>query len=71
MNQDTIQGNWKQMRGAVLKTWGSLTDNDLDVIAGDREKLLGKIQERYGIARDDAEKQLKDFERDRDSREAA
>ena len=62
MNQDRIQGNWKELKGKVKEKWGKLTDNDLTVIDGQRDQLVGKIQERYGIARDGAEKQLKQFE---------
>jgi uncharacterized protein YjbJ (UPF0337 family) len=62
MNWDTIQGNWKQLTGQAKQQWGKLTDDDLDVVACHREQLAGKIQERYGIAKDEAEKQLKDWE---------
>ena len=58
MNWDQAKGQWTQMKGSVRKQWGKLTDDDLDVIAGEREKLVGKIQERYGIAKEDAEKQI-------------
>ena len=63
MNEDTINGNWKQFNGKVKEQWGKLTDDDLDVIAGKRDQLVGKIQERHGIARDDAEKQVSDWEK--------
>ena len=62
MNQDRIQGRWKQLKGKVKEQWGKLTDDDLDVIAGRRDMLAGKIQERYGIAKDEAEKQLSAWE---------
>jgi uncharacterized protein YjbJ (UPF0337 family) len=62
MNWDTIQGNWKQLTGQAKAQWGKLTDDDLQVVAGHRDQLSGKIQERYGIAKDEAEKQLKDWE---------
>jgi uncharacterized protein YjbJ (UPF0337 family) len=62
MNVDRIEGNWRQFKGKILQQWGKLTDDDFDVINGKREELLGKIQERHGIARDAAEKQLKDWE---------
>jgi uncharacterized protein YjbJ (UPF0337 family) len=62
MNEDRIEGNWKQFKGKVKQQWGKLTDDDLDVIAGRRDELAGKIQERHGVARDEAERQLKDFE---------
>ena len=58
MNWDQAKGQWTQMKGSVRKQWGKLTDDDLDVIAGEREKLVGKIQERYGIAKEEAEKQI-------------
>lgn len=66
MNWDTIQGNWKQVTGRAKQQWGKLTDDDLKVIAGHRDVLAGKIQERYGIAKDVAEKQLSDWERSAD-----
>lgn len=62
MNWDQIAGNWKQVKGVVREKWGKLTDDDVDIIAGKRDILLGKIQERQGIARDEAEKELKDWE---------
>jgi uncharacterized protein YjbJ (UPF0337 family) len=61
MNWDTIQGKWKQSSGAVKEKWGKLTDDDLTVIAGKKEQLVGKIQERYGVAKDAAEKQVNEF----------
>jgi len=61
MNWDTIQGNWKQLTGHVKMQWGRLTGDDLSQIAGQRERLTGKIQERYGIAQDEAERQLNDW----------
>jgi uncharacterized protein YjbJ (UPF0337 family) len=62
MNDDRIEGNWKQFKGKVKEQWGKLTDDDLDVISGRRDQLAGKIQERHGVARDEAERQIKDFE---------
>jgi uncharacterized protein YjbJ (UPF0337 family) len=61
MNWDQMQGKWKQVKGEVQRQWGKLTDDDYDVIAGDREKMVGKLQERYGIAREDAERQIDDW----------
>ena len=58
MNEDRIQGNWKQFKGKIKEQWGKTTDDDFDVIDGKREQMLGKIQERQGIAKDEAEKQL-------------
>lgn len=63
MNQDTLKGNWKQLKGKVKERWGKLTDDDLDVVEGRAEQLLGIIQERYGIAREEAERQLKEFDK--------
>lgn len=62
MNWDTVKGNWTQAKGKVKTQWGKLADDDLDVIAGNRDQLIGKIQEKYGISKDEAEKQLKSFE---------
>ena len=61
MNWDRIEGNWKQMKGKAKARWGKLTDDQFDVIAGKREQLVGRIQEHYGIAKDDAEKQVDQF----------
>lgn len=58
MNWDQMEGKWKQMKGAVKQKWGKLTDDDLDVIAGKQDQLIGKIQERYGITREAAEKEV-------------
>ncbi|MCB1365133.1 MAG: CsbD family protein [Rhodobacteraceae bacterium] len=58
MNWDRIEGNWKQFKGSIKAEWGDLTDDELDEAAGNREKLAGKIQERYGIAKDEAERRL-------------
>ncbi|AYQ42453.1 CsbD-like protein [Burkholderia aenigmatica] len=64
MSEDKIKGQWKQLSGKLKAKWGKLTDDDLAVAEGNREYLAGKIQERYGIARDAAEKQLKEFDRE-------
>ena len=63
MNQDRIRGQWKQVKGKIKEQWGRLTDDDLDVIAGKREQLLGRIQQRHGVAKDEAQRQVQDFER--------
>jgi len=63
MNWDRIEGNWKQAKGKVREQWGRLTDDHLDIIDGRRERLLGQIQESYGIARDEAEKQILAWEK--------
>ncbi|QQS12187.1 MAG: CsbD family protein [Rhodospirillales bacterium] len=62
MNWDRIEGNWKQLAGQVKEGWGKLTEDDLTVVAGKRDQLVGRIQERYGVARDEAEKQVKAWE---------
>jgi len=61
MNWDQVEGKWKQMKGGIKEKWGKLTDDDLDVIAGKRDKLIGKLQEHYGIARKEAEKQCDEW----------
>jgi uncharacterized protein YjbJ (UPF0337 family) len=63
MNQDRIEGRWKQLKGKVKEQWGKLTDDDLDVIAGRRDQLLGRIQQRHGLARDEADRQVTNWER--------
>lgn len=63
MNEDRIKGNWKQFTGKLKEQWGKLTDDDLDVIAGKRDQLLGKLQERQGLAQEAAEEQLKAWEK--------
>lgn len=62
MHWDEIKGQWKQIAGRAKEQWGQLTDDDLTAIDGRREQLAGKIQERYGIAKDAVEKQLTDWE---------
>jgi uncharacterized protein YjbJ (UPF0337 family) len=62
MNNDILAGNWKQFKGNILEQWGKLTGDDLDVAAGRRDQIVGKLQERYGIAKDEAERQIKEFE---------
>jgi len=62
MNEDRISGNWKQFKGKIKEKWGDLTDDDITVVEGKREQLLGKIQERYGYGKEQAEKELKEWE---------
>ncbi len=62
MNWDQIQGQWKQMMGNVKRHWGKLTDDDVQVVEGNRERLVGKIQERYGVTKEEAEKQVDDWQ---------
>lgn len=63
MNWDKIAGNWKQAKGQLKQSWAKLTDDDLAYIEGSRDKMVGKIQERYGIAKDEAEKRINDWEK--------
>lgn len=63
MNWEQVKGNWKQLRGRVKTQWGRLTDDQLDVIDGQRDILAGKIQEAYGISKEEAESQLGKWER--------
>ena len=63
MNGDRIQGNWKQFMGRARQQWGKLTDDDLELVKGKRDELAGRIQERYGIAKDEAERQIDDWTR--------
>lgn len=63
MNWNRIEGNWKQFKGHALQQWGKLTDDELDVIAGKRDLLMGKIQEAYGISRDETEKQVTEWQK--------
>jgi len=62
MNHDRIAGNWKQVSGKVREQWGKLTDDDLTVVEGKRDQLVGRIQERYGVAKEHAEAQVKTWE---------
>jgi uncharacterized protein YjbJ (UPF0337 family) len=61
MNNDVLEGKWKQLRGKVREEWGELTDDELDQIAGKRDQLIGKVQEKYGYTRDEAERQVENF----------
>lgn len=64
MNEDKIKGQWKQLSGKMKARWGKLTDDDLTTAAGNAEYLTGKVQERYGIAKDEAREQVREFESD-------
>lgn len=61
MNWDQLQGKWKQYKGKAKARWGKLTDDDLDVIDGNRQQLVGKLQEYYGVTKEVAEKQTHEF----------
>jgi uncharacterized protein YjbJ (UPF0337 family) len=62
MNKQTIEGNWMQLKGKVREHWGKLTDDDVDVIAGQRDQLIGKIKERYGKTTEEIDREVTDFE---------
>jgi uncharacterized protein YjbJ (UPF0337 family) len=62
-NWDVIKGSWNQLKGEARTQWGQLTDDELDQIAGDREKLIGKVQEQYGWSREEAERDVDAFAR--------
>jgi uncharacterized protein YjbJ (UPF0337 family) len=61
MNWDQIQGSWKQMKGKAKDRWGKLTDDDLMRLEGNRDKLVGTVQERYGVAREEAEREVDEW----------
>lgn len=61
MNWDRVEGSWKQFTGKVRENWGKLTDDDIAVVDGKQERLIGRIQERYGIAKDEAQHQVKSW----------
>jgi uncharacterized protein YjbJ (UPF0337 family) len=61
MNTEQMKGQWMQVKGEIKKQWGKLTDDELDRIAGERDKLVGKLQEKYGITKEEAERQINDF----------
>jgi uncharacterized protein YjbJ (UPF0337 family) len=61
MNTDTMQGKWKQMKGAVKQRWGKLTDDDLTTLSGKKDELVGKLQERYGYTREQAVREADDW----------
>lgn len=61
MNWDIIEGKWEQMKGELRTRWAKLTDDDLQLAAGKRDEFVGRIQERYGLMKDDAERQVNDW----------
>lgn len=61
MNWETLEGKWNQVKGTLRSKWGKLTDNDVELVKGKRDALIGRIQERYGIERDNAERQVDDW----------
>ena len=64
MNTETLQGNWKQLKGKAKERWGKLTDDELDQVEGKREQLAGKIQEKYGKTKQEAEKEIDEFKQE-------
>jgi len=64
MNWDIVKGNWKQFRGRVKEQWGDLTDDDLERIDGLRDRLTGRLQEKYGLTKDEANTRIHEWERD-------
>jgi uncharacterized protein YjbJ (UPF0337 family) len=64
MNWDQIEGKWKQLHGSAREQWGKLTDDDLQTLTGQKDQLVGRIQERYGIAKAEVEKQVNDWSQD-------
>lgn len=71
MNWDQIEGKWEQMKGSARNRWGELTDDEIQSAKGDREKFVGLIQERYGKAREEAEKEVSEWQRSLDGSRAA
>ena len=67
MNQDTLKGQWLQLKGKARQQWGKLTDDDMDQIQGQAEQLVGRVQESYGVARDEAQLQVDGWLRDQQS----
>jgi len=63
MNQDTFEGQWKQMKGKMREKWGKLTDDDWDMVAGKKDQLLGRLQERYGYSREQAEREYNEWDK--------
>jgi uncharacterized protein YjbJ (UPF0337 family) len=63
MNWDRIEGKWKQLTGSARERWGKLTDDDIQTLTGQKDQLVGKIQERYGIAKAEAEEQAEKWSR--------
>jgi len=71
MNSDIIQGKWTQIKGSLRAKWGKLTDDDLDRLDGNREYLIGRLQERYGWQKAQAEREISEFERSLSKKKAA
>jgi len=65
MNRDTLKGQWTQLKGQVRKQWGKLTEDEVDQIQGDSEILMGKLQQRYGYTREQAQREIERWEAER------
>lgn len=61
MNWDQIEGNWNQIKGKFKSKWGKLTDDDLEIVAGKKDQLVGRLQERYGLEREQAVREVEDY----------
>jgi uncharacterized protein YjbJ (UPF0337 family) len=61
MNWDQIKGNWTEFKGEIKERWGRLTDDDLDVISGQKDQLIGQLQKRYGIEKEEAEREVEEY----------
>jgi uncharacterized protein YjbJ (UPF0337 family) len=66
MNWEIIKGNWKQFKGELKTKWGKLTDDDLDIIEGSKDKLIGRLQERYGYSKDEAIREVDNYTAEED-----
>jgi uncharacterized protein YjbJ (UPF0337 family) len=62
MNWDRIEGNWREFKGKAKEQWGKLTDDDVDRIAGKRDQMIGRVQKAYGLSRDEADRQVREWE---------
>ena len=71
MNWDQVEGKWKQIKGTVKTRWGKLTDDDLEVISGKKDQLVGRIQERYGIKKEEAQREVDEWNRTLDQENEA
>lgn len=70
MNADVLKGSWKQIKGEIKKKWGQLTDDELDQMEGDQDKVLGALQKKYGFTKDQAREHWDDFVDDYEARES-
>ena len=61
MNWEDLRGKWSQLKGSAKQTWGDLTDDDLDYVDGTRDRLIGRLQEKYGVSRQEAERQAEEW----------